>query len=330
MVCALSLSRSLSLSLSLSFKKHTLTSVRVAIWLLSDPGGWSGYAGIRVGDYKLVLGWPGVPDSWCWPNQNDTSTEALHIRNQLNRNASLAEVTKGGLPCSRGPHDADEEGRCSIDLGIAQTLEGGDVVVPPQCAVPPHAKTERVACPAHDLHTVPSPTADGCCAACAAVETCAGYTWRPKSTSTSTAEGGNGKVAECFLKTDVSACEPDAHAISAHVIGRSPSPSPGPKPAAPYPGPLTCGYTGKVPPPELRTKPMLFNLKTDPGEHTDLAAAQPATVKTLMARLQTYIDSTVEPLNMYSCKAKKGPGCRGTDPGAVAAAAAANAWVPWK
>ena len=24
----------------------------------NDPGGWSGYAGIRVGDIKLVLGWP--------------------------------------------------------------------------------------------------------------------------------------------------------------------------------------------------------------------------------------------------------------------------------
>ena len=58
--------------------------------------------------------------------------------------------------------------------------------------------------------------------------------------------------------------------------------------------------------------------------------AQPATVKTLMARLQVYIDSTVEPLNMYSCKAKKGPGCRGTDPLAAAAAKAADAWVPWK
>ena len=61
-----------------------------------------------------MLGWPGVPDSWCWPNQNDTSAEAVQIRAQLQRNA------KGGLPCSRGPQHADEEGRCSIDLAIAQ------------------------------------------------------------------------------------------------------------------------------------------------------------------------------------------------------------------
>jgi len=39
----------------------------------NDPGGWSGYAAIRSGDFKLVLGWPGVPDGWCWPNQNKSS-----------------------------------------------------------------------------------------------------------------------------------------------------------------------------------------------------------------------------------------------------------------
>ena len=47
-------------------------------------------------------------------------------------------------------------------------------------------------------------------------------------------------------------------------------------------------------------------------------------------RTQVYIDSAVTPLNMYACSKKKGPGCRGVDPLAKAAAAAANAWVPWK
>ena len=37
---------------------------------INDAGGWSGFAAIRVGDEKLVLGWPGIPDDWCWPNQN--------------------------------------------------------------------------------------------------------------------------------------------------------------------------------------------------------------------------------------------------------------------
>jgi len=40
--------------------------------ILHDAGGWSGYAGIRVGDWKLVLGDPGTPNDWCWPNQNIT------------------------------------------------------------------------------------------------------------------------------------------------------------------------------------------------------------------------------------------------------------------
>lgn len=75
---------------------------------------------------------------------------------------------------------------------------------------------------------------------------------------------------------------------------------------------------------------MLFNLATDPGEHDDLAAANPSKVKALMARLQPYIDKAAAPLNMYSCAKQKGPGCRGTDPAAVAARNAANSWVPWK
>ena len=49
----------------------------------------------------------------------------------------------------------------------------------------------------------------------------------------------------------------------------------------------------------------------------------------MMASLQKYIDSAAEPLNMYSCKANPGPGCRGTDPKAIAARNMANSWVPW-
>lgn len=52
-------------------------------------------------------------------------------------------------------------------------------------------------------------------------------------------------------------------------------------------------------------------------------------MKQLRAKLQKYIDAAATPLNMYSCHVKKGPGCRGTDPDAVAARNAANSWVPW-
>lgn len=41
----------------------------------NDPGGWSGYAGLiwkpkEGGYWKLVYGTPGVPNAWCWPDQN--------------------------------------------------------------------------------------------------------------------------------------------------------------------------------------------------------------------------------------------------------------------
>eukprot|EP00750_Incisomonas_marina_P011778 INCI16417.4.p1 GENE.INCI16417.4~~INCI16417.4.p1 ORF type:complete len:615 (+),score=98.04 INCI16417.4:276-1847(+) len=41
----------------------------------NDLHGWAGYAGIRVGNFKLVLGDPGTPNSWCWPNQQNGTGE---------------------------------------------------------------------------------------------------------------------------------------------------------------------------------------------------------------------------------------------------------------
>ena len=64
---------------------HNNTSPRKSVVLnvdptnqhvLNDPHGWSGYAGIRVGDWKLVLGDPGTPNGWCWPNQNTSASLA--------------------------------------------------------------------------------------------------------------------------------------------------------------------------------------------------------------------------------------------------------------
>ena len=98
------------------------------------------------------------------------------------------------------------------------------------------------------------------------------------------------------------------------------------------PGPPSCGYRGKVPPTAaLRVQPHLYNLTSDPGERHDLAASAPDAVAALRARLQVYIDSAVPPLNEFTCKAKPGvEGCRGSDPGAIAARDKANAWVVWK
>ena len=118
----------------------------------------------------------------------------------------------------------------------------------------------------------------------------------------------------------------NATAAAAEAAGAAPAP------ALPYPGPPSCGYRGKVPPTAaLRVQPHLYNLTSDPGERHDLAASAPDAVAALRARLQVYIDSAVPPLNEFTCKAKPGvEGCRGSDPGAIAARDKANAWVVWK
>jgi hypothetical protein len=272
-----------------------------------------GYAGIRVDDFKLVLGWPGVPDSWCWPNQNSSAGKALR-----NDSATPEEV-----PCRHGNALADEHGRCAVDLAKTHDVEGSrmprhtdDLRTNQECAPPPGE--ESAACCFRgegnpDLRHFDATNASACCGPCTADEKCVGYTY-------------NLGEGTCFLKSATAHCTPRGECTSAVVPGRTPPPAPAP---APYPGPLTCGYTGKVPPAELRTKPMLFNLQTDPGERTDLAASQPAKVQELMAKLQLYIDSAVAPLNEFSCSTKKGPGCRGVDADAVKARDAANSWVVW-
>eukprot|EP01050_Picozoa_sp_SAG11_P029169 SAG11_NODE_8102_length_1060_cov_1.093652_3_plen_83_part_01 len=76
--------------------------------------GVAGYAGIRAGGFKLVLGWPGVPDSWCWPNQNSSVGESP-------RNGSSVPEQ---VPCRHGNELADEHGRCALDLARAHEVEG--------------------------------------------------------------------------------------------------------------------------------------------------------------------------------------------------------------
>lgn len=270
-----------------------------------------GYAGIRVGDFKLVLGWPGVPDSWCWPNQNSSAGKAL-------RNTS---ATPEEVPCKHGNELADEHGRCALDLTTTHNIESHmlvhHAVADPNEECAPPGEQSAACCfrgkGNPDLRHFNARNASACCGPCTADKTCVGYTY-------------NHAGAACFLKSATGHCTPSNECTSAVVPGRTPAPAPAP---VPYPGPLTCGYTGKVPPAELRTKPMLFDLKADPGERTDLAASQPAKVQELKAKLQEYIDSAVAPLNEFSCAKKKGPGCRGTDPDAVKARNAANSWVVW-
>lgn len=240
--------------------------------VVNDAGGWSGFAGIVCGQWKLLLGWGGVPDSWCWPNQpNATIT---------------GEEGTGGLV---------EEG--------AQ-----------ECRPPPNrTNSTHLCCPANDIHNAHADTSAACCSLCFAEPECAGFTWQEQS-------------SKCFLKSSVAVCEACDSGTSGAVPGRSPSPSPSP---SPYPGALTCGYSGAVPPLPMRTRPMLFDLVADPGEHNDLAAANPAKVTELQRMLAPFIAGAAWPLNAYSCHSHNASGCRGTAPMAIRARNAANAWVVW-
>lgn len=264
----------------------------------NDPGGWSGYAGVVVKSaklgihLKLMLGNPGVPNSWCWPNQNK-STDTQH--HPAVNNGVIADVSK--LPTAeRG--EGDNAGEEEAVVGV------------PSCTVLP-----GVTYHANDLKAVQG-AAEDCCGLCAGVSGCFGWTWR--------ADQG-----ECWLKTRLesankASCSPESACQSGYIgTGPLPPPPPPPSPVSPMPdnSTLTCGYNGKIP--GNTTGAILFNLAADPIEKYDLAAAQPANVALLMKYLQPYIDSAVPPLNEMV-------GERTPDPRAAAAAAKASCWVPWE
>lgn len=83
----------------------------------NDPkDGWAGYAGIRVGKYKLVLGNPGKPDGWCWPNQP-------HVENKPEKMNDFFGVGASPMPdpndvtCSHsGKVPANKTGAILFDL----------------------------------------------------------------------------------------------------------------------------------------------------------------------------------------------------------------------
>ena len=267
----------------------------------NDAGGWSGYAGIVAGDWKLLLGWGGIPDSWCWPNQiNATMTDDDAIIN-------TAEVSVTGA------HARVQMQR----VAFPPPNEGAQT-----CNAPPgtQGKSIGICCAANDIKIVDNSASSAeCCASCYAEPACAGFTWHLAT-------------KKCWLKTSVAVCSAcGSDATSGAVPGRTPAPapSPSPSPTPPYPGALQCGYSGAVPPLPLRTKPMLFNLRHDPGERIDRSATELAILKEMMVKLQPFLDAAVWPLNAYGCKTKDTTGCRGTDPLATAAAKAANAWVMW-
>jgi len=285
----------------------------------NDPGGWSGYAGVVVksaalGHFKLMLGNPGVPNSWCWPNQvNESASAAVHhpaVNNGIIRDVTL-------LP----PTERSGEGE-----GVAAGPEHGTLHAP-SCHVLP-----AVSYHANDIKTVNGNAGD-CCGICTAVAGCKGWTWRAATTATATAaaasSGSEATAAACWLKTSLEPANKgscNGNECQSGYIGTLPPPAPPPAPAGPIdPMPdnstLTCGYNGKIP--GNKTGAILFNLATDPVEKHNLAVAQPANVALLMKYLQPFIDSAVPPLNEFKSE-------RASDPRAAEAAANASCWVPWE
>jgi hypothetical protein len=114
-------------------------------------------------------------------------------------------------------------------------------------------------------------TAAACCAACAAkaAKGCVGWTFN-------TANHGSPR-GECFLKASMAGkqkCTPDC--LSGGALSPPGPPSP-PSPPGPHPHP--------GPPPPPKNGVMLFNVMTDPGEHNEVSAANPAIVARLTAEL---------------------------------------------
>eukprot|EP00038_Savillea_parva_P024840 m.45221 g.45221 ORF g.45221 m.45221 type:complete len:641 (-) comp6626_c0_seq1:122-2044(-) len=250
-------------------REHVLLNVdQTNQEVINDAGGWSGYAGIvrldTSGYWKLVLGNPGTPNDWCWPNQEIMSVTRLN-------------------------HRSPEAANCSQESGVAF--------------------------PGNDISHVEVASVDACCPACSAVPSCIGYTFRPATTPTDNGSGA------CWLKFNISTTDkaPCPHCVSG-TTGRTPLPPNGSDPM-PNPADLTCAFNGHVP--ANKTGTILFDLRNDPLETTNVADQNPDIVAALRTLLDGYIASAVEPLN-------ETPDERKTDPAATAAAKAAQCWVPWE
>jgi hypothetical protein len=87
------------------YTTSTHACVRDMCWaqVLNDPGGWSGYAGIvqldaEDGHWKLVLGTPGVPNSWCWPNQDNITANVDLVSGNCSQESGVS-FPGGSLLC---------------------------------------------------------------------------------------------------------------------------------------------------------------------------------------------------------------------------------------
>jgi hypothetical protein len=236
---------------------------------LNDPHGWSGYAGIRVGAYKLVLGDPGVPNSWCWPNQNSSAAAPSHPH-PLKPRSPYARPADGGR--LEGRAFATARADCTVTSGVCF--------------------------PGADISHAPAPSPAACCDACWAEPHCRAWTFHPNDADPS-----------CWLKTAAATPpEKDTGCVSGTMDARPPAPAPAPGdcPATEYSA-CTCSYNGTVP--NNRKEPLLFHLGDDPAERVNLAALpeHASALADLTAQLQVYVDSALTPLNINASERRAAP-----------------------
>jgi hypothetical protein len=192
-----------------------------------------------VGGYKLMM-----VDSRGGGGKGEWSLEQLP-----NASSSTAELL------------ADTQ---AYALGLGLGLASGAVQTVGQGGAACHIQTETCY-PGNDLDKLVLGTIDECCAACAANETAAGFTFRQNPPGQPT----------CFLKRKLG--KPSrTGCTSGYKAGRHPVP---PAPPAPAPAPAV---------PEGH---LLYNVISDPGERTPLDMTNPAhaaVVKKLIGIAQSY------------------------------------------
>lgn len=318
---------------------------------LNDINGWSGYAGIVVksqtlGHYKLILGDPGTPNNWCWPN-NRTEAAAGTQKGTATSSTTAVSVAKLLAASSGASIKNNDGGRFEVISTTDVTTGGnvntttlsivarlapllydatlGDKVVDWEANATAQAQDDPLlesSCQTLAGFTAISSgyepyidktggdSAGACCSACSGNISCAVWTW--------TGPGHCALMAyNKYRLRPIRCAAPCVTGNNAANNSQIPQPWRDPMPD---PTQLSCGFNGHVP--ANRTGAILFNLATDLRETSNLADQHPEIVASLRAMLDPYIASAVPPLNEFASQ-------RAADPRAKEAAKKAGGWVTW-
>jgi len=280
-------------------------------------------AGFAKGSTKGCLPLDGV-DSWKWisdatPTAAGSRTEIFYGSPDEQKNCVGTRI--GGLCWD---HNAVRQGKWKLIAnggGIPDTWfapvnasrAADPICAPPDLvwlrgydAPPTCTPYDKQCFPSNDLKHVATKTAADCCAAASKEEGAQGFTWQPPGAAV---ECGNPKLGCCFIKHTLAGSE-KCSGSSGGTPG-APAPKPGP-PHPPHP----------PPPSPLKPHYFLFDLSKDPGEHTDVSAANPDVVTKLKARIAFYLKSRVP-------TATNSPIAACTTPTFANDSKVGKSWQPW-